>query len=519
MAQGSSEAREALGSVTRGTFLLLVATLGWVAFNFVARVLVVRELSTTQWGEFYYAISFTGLLAALGNLGIPQAVARSIPFVREDAERRGIIRAGFLLLVPAALVVGVFLVLTSGVFGRLFGGTMFGFALELFSVAVTTSIVASGIAAVFQGFEDVRANAYFIQLLNPVLFIVFLLGFGAAQGLLSFRTAVYAYVLSNVAMLVGLVAYYFYRIPRALPPGPAAHGVGSRLRSFALPLFAVSLLSYVANTGDTLFLGYFHPLAVGEYGVSIALSRLLLVGIGSLGYILLPVMVRFARSGDSDGAGLTYGTATKWMVLASLPPFLVFFFLPGLSLRFVYGSGYGVIVEPLRILCLGALFATLVGPATSAQVSYGETHALLYNTLIAAVVNVLLALWLIPPYGQTGAAIAWATATALVPFLSATQLALAHSVHAFQRHYLVPLLLTSVPLGLLYAMLPQTLPLWVLPVLVAGVAGVFLLAVLLSGSIDRGDRVLLGELERLLGRKVPGVRWLYAHFGTRRGAR
>jgi O-antigen/teichoic acid export membrane protein len=511
--EGSSETREALGSVTRGTLLLLVATIVWVALNFVARVLVVRELSALEWSEFYYAISFTGLLAALGNLGVPQAVARNIPFVSSDAERRGIVRAGFALVLPAAIGVSVLLVVTSGRFSVLFGGTLLGLALELFAISIGVSVLASEIAAIFQGFEDVRANAYFIQVLNPSLFIVFLLAFGADRGALTFTTAVLAYVVASVVMLLGLLAYLALRLPRHLASGPAAPGMASRLWTFALPLFAVSLLSYVANTGETLILGLFDPHAVGAYGASVSLARLLLVGVGALGYILLPVLVRFARSGDSQGAQLTYATATKWMALASLPPFLLFFFIPSLSLHFVYGSGYGGFPLPLEVMCLGALVSTLVGPATSAQVSYGETQLLLYNTLAAAVFNLVVAFALIPGYGQVGAAIAWAGATAMAPVLSAVELRFTHGVHPFHRHYLVPLLLTAVPVGVLFALLPPGLPLWVLPGLVVAAGLVFLVAVLLSGSIDQGDRILLGEVERLAGRPLPGVRWLYRHLG------
>lgn len=513
MPEGTSETRAALGSVTRGTLLLLVATLVWIALNFVSRVLVVRELSALQWSEFYYAISFTGLLAAFANLGVPQAVARNIPFVSSDAERRGIVRAGFALVLPAAIGVSVLLVVTSSRFSVLFGGGMLGLALELFAVSIGFSVLSSEIAATFQGFEDVRANAYFIQVLNPTLFIAFLLLFGADRGALTFTTAVLAYVLASAAMLTGLLAYLALRLPRHLRPGPVAPAMGGRLWNFALPLFAVSLLGYVANAGDTLILGLFDPRVVGSYGASISLARLLLVGVGSLGYILLPVLVRFARSGDTEGAQVTYSTATKWMALASLPPFLVFFFIPSLSLHFVYGSGYGGFSLPLEVMCVGALASTLVGPATSAQVSYGETRLLLYNTLAAAVFNLIVAFALIPRYGQVGAAVAWAGATAMAPVLSAVELRFTHGVHPFHRHYLVPLLLTAVPVGLLFALLPRGLSLWVLPVLVLAAALVFLLAVLLSGSIDRGDRILLGEVERLLGRPLPGARWLYRHLG------
>ncbi|HEV2450196.1 MAG TPA: oligosaccharide flippase family protein, partial [Thermoplasmata archaeon] len=193
--------------------------------------------------------------------------------------------------------------------------------------------------------------------------------------------------------------------------------------------------------------------------------------------------------------------------------FLVFFFIPSLSLHFVYGSGYGGFSLPLEVMCVGALVSTLVGPATSAQVSYGETRLLLYNTLAAAVFNLIVAFALIPHYGQVGAAVAWAGATAMAPVLSAVELRFTHGVHPFHRHYLVPLLLTALPVGLLFALLPHGLSLWVLPVLVLAAGLVFLLVVLLSGSIDRGDRILLGEVERLLGRPLPGVRWLYRHLG------
>lgn len=516
MADRGSEARVALGSVTRGTFLLLIATLVWVALNFVARVIIVRELSYTEWTEFYYALAFTGLLAAFGNLGLPQAVARNIPFVGTDGERRGIIRIGFRLIIPASVVAGGVLLATSPFVGRLYGGTEFAETLEFFSIAVASSIVSGEIAAVFQGFEDVTANAFFVQVLNPCLFIGFLLGLGGAFHSLSYTNALIAYTVANVASLVALLFYYARRLPRKLAAGPVAPHMGRRIIAFALPLFAVSLLSYVAGNVDTLILGVDHPSAVGQYGAAISLARLLLVGVGSLGYILLPVMVRFARNRDTEGARLTYGTATKWMVLASLSPFLVFFFLPGPSLRFVYGSGYGGTTLPLQILCAGALCSTLVGPSTAAQVSYGETRALVANTLVAAAFDLVASYFLIPPLGQVGAAIAWAGATALVPVLSAAELAWSYSVHPFARHYLVPLGLTSVPLGLVLVAFRASAPLWLLPALVILAALVYLLVVLVTRSLDRGDRILLSELERLMGTRLPLVRWLYHHVGGSR---
>src|SRR4029077_2068501 len=130
----------------------------------------------------------------------------------------------------------------------------------------------------------------------------------------------------------------------------------------------------------------------------------------------------------------TYATATKWTVLTSLPFFLLFFFLPSTSMGFVYGSGYAVEVLPLQLLVLGAFLSTLVGPATQGQVAYGQTGLLLLNTVISAAVNIGLSLALVPTWGVAGAAIAWGAANALLPILSAVELAALVDVHPFRPH-------------------------------------------------------------------------------------
>ena len=509
---GASRAREGLTTVTRGTLVLLIGTLGYIIENFVARVLLVRVLSQADWSAFSLGLTASGFLAAFGSLGIGSAIARTLPYAATSEERRQMIRTAAVVVAPAAAVVAVILVLLAQLAPN-HAVTGLPVTLEFLGVAAAFSILCGLIAAVFQGFEDVSANAYFVQIINPLLFLVFLAGAYGVEGFhLSYLSALLAYVVAAVSTLGALLVYARIRLPRVLPAGPRPDGLSYRLLWFALPLFVVAVLSYLTQNADTLILGYFHAGQVGQYTASLSLARLLQLGISSLGYIFLPVTTRFVRQKDTEAVRITYTTATKWTVLTSLPFFLLFFFLPTRSMAFVYGSNYAIDAMTLQIVVAGSFLSTLVGPSVQGQVAYGRTSFLLLNTLAAAAADIVLAVLLVPTYGLLGAAVAWAVANALLPVLSAMELAVLEGVHPFRPHYLVPLTLTVIPLGTVFLLVPLHLPLFALPLLGLGVGALYGLVVWASGSIDEGDRMLVEVIETWIGRRLP----LVHRFGSGR---
>ncbi len=506
-------ARAGLTSITRGTVVMMLGTVGFVIENFVFRVLLIRTLSPEEWGQFFVGLTLVGLLAAVGSLGLPQAIARTLPFEVDLGERRRALRTGLAVILPSAVVGSVALAAASAPLGAALGTPLLSQTLLFFSAAVGLTIVATFLAAVFQGFEDAIPNALFLQVLNPAMFIGFLLLIEGVVPLhVAFSAALAAYTLSGVVTLGVLLVYARRRLPRLLPAGSSPSGLSGGLLRFAAPLLVVSVLTYVAGNLDALVLEVFRRPSVAFYSADLSMARLLQVGLGALSFIILPVTARFVRANDTASAKTTYATATKWMVLTSLPLFLIFFLYPGRSLAFVYTHGYAGTTTPLRLALTGAFLATVVGPSTSVQVSYGQTRLVLYNTLAAAVVDVTLSVALIPSLGISGAAIAWATATAVGPALSVTELALSTGVHPFRRHYLVPLAATGLPVGLGLGLLNLTPPLWALPLIVLGVAGVFVAVVLASRSLDAGDLMLLEAVEGLVGTRLERLRRLGRWF-------
>lgn len=510
MAQDSEElVREGLSSVTKGTLFLLVSTLLLVGLNFVSRVLVVRSISTSDWSSYSFGLTLAGVLVAIGTLGLPSAAARSLPYSTSDDERRTIVRATLSIGSVSALGASVLLFAFAGPIGQSLSSPGITLSLRFFPIAVGSGILATLIASIFQGYEDVTPNALFLQIVNPSLFVIFLTAWYVLPPWgIDLTGALIAYAAANAITLGLLLLYLVRRLPRHLSPGPQAPAALPRLLRFTAPLFIVGVMASVTGSGDTLILGAFHPSAVGTYTASLTMTRLVPIGIGAAAYIFLPVASRFFRRGDTASVGVTYATVTKWMTLVSLPLFLLFFFLPSGSLDFVYGPGYAAQVVPLQITVVGAFATTILGPAATAQVAFGQTRLLALNAVVSGVVDVIVAFAFVPTYGYVGAAIAWGVANATYSLLCLVQLGLLTGVHPFHRHFVTPFLVTAIPVGLLLGILHPHLPLWALPALALGIALLFVVAVLATRSIDDGDRLLLEAVERLLGRPLPFFRRL-----------
>ncbi|MGP8078535.1 MAG: oligosaccharide flippase family protein [Thermoplasmata archaeon] len=515
-AESGADLREGLSTVTRGTIFVIVSTLCLVLFNFLSRVVLVKQIGNAGWGEFSTGLALAGILASVGTLGLPNAVARSLPYATSDAERRTIVRVSFWVSAASAALLAALLWANAQRVANALGNSGIAIGFQFFSIAIGASIVGALIASIFQGYSDVTPNALFLQVVNPGLFLAFLeIALVLPGGGLTYTRSLVAYALANAVTLASLAAYAARRLPHHLPAGPLAPEATGRLLRFATPLLVAGAMASLASFGDTLVLGVYHNLDVGRYTASLTLARLLPIGISAASYIYLPVAARFIRRENHRAVRLTYATVTKWMVLLSMPLFFLFFLLPERSLGFVYTTASSGVALPLQLAVAGAFAATLLGPAATTQIAYGRVRLLAYNSAAAGIADVAIAFALVPTYGSVGASVAWGTANLLYAALCLAELAALDGVHPFRRDFLLPLLVTLVPLSLLLVPFRGLVPVWALPPMGLAVAGAYILAVMATGSLNEGDALLLGAIERLIGRPLPFVHRL-ARWSRRR---
>ncbi|HEV2316617.1 MAG TPA: flippase [Thermoplasmata archaeon] len=505
---------EAIISVGRGTSVMIVSTILLLLFSFIGRVAVARNLSLDEFGDFSLGISLTAFLSLVALLGLHQAIARTLAYESDPGMRRKVLRLGAVITSAAAIISSTSIFLLAPELAHVFHPASYAdltLVFQMFAITLGMLLGTTFIASIFQGFENASANAWFNQVAQPAAFVAFV-GIFLLFHLNLFATLL-AWLLSNVAMFIGILIYAWRNLPPLLPHAPIPDRPIEGLFGLSISLWGVTTMQFVTAYADTLILGAFRPETdVGVYAAAMTLGRLLLAGNGALTYIFLPVAARLKREGKIDALRKVFVTSTRWILVVTVPLFFLFALLPGPSIKAVFGGNYATFPNAtlaLSLITIGSMISVLVGPVNSCLAGLGMTRTLLMTTVVSAGSNILLSFLLIPSFGLQGASIAWTIARALYPTSGLLNLYFAYRITPFRRTLVVPFLASlAIGIPLFGALHFVHLPYWaVYPLYFVGV-GIVLLSLLVTRSIEDGDLVAFRSAEKLLGRSFPRVRKL-----------
>jgi len=301
-----------------------------------------------------------------------------------------------------------------------------------------------------------------------------------------------ALMLSFFLIFIASIYVYISRFPLNLK-SIRAFPITKSLLYFSLPLFLTSALYVVMGNTDTIVVGhYLAAEQVGFYNAAFLLMSLIPIFLSAVSTIYLPVATSLGAKRAFKESLRLYQSSTRWLFILTLPLFLTFFLFPAQTLSFLFGSSYTASATALWILSLGAFINTILGPNNFALIAYGETRMVLYGSLSAAAVDIVLCIVLVPRMGISGAAIATASALGISNALYSLLLWIKHKLHPFNKKYLLTVLLLSVIGIALY--IPLRAAINRIPWLVLAVYPLLLLAglllIVLTRSITEEDRFL-----------------------------
>ncbi len=147
-----------------------------------------------------------------------------------------------------------------------------------------------------------------------------------------------------------------------------------------------------------------------QAGIYSAVSKLAIVGTFALEGNRLaigPQLSALLARREHDRAAELYQSATRWLVLASWPLYMVFAVFPAVVLG-IFGPRYMAGASALAVLALAMLINLGTGNVTVVLLMGGKSSWSAINAGAALIVNVGLNLLLVPRIGILGAAIAWA---------------------------------------------------------------------------------------------------------------
>lgn len=468
----------------RGSSLLLGGRGLSVGLKFLAELLIVRYLTTNDYGAWTYALSAVVFLRGFATLGLHRAIARFVPIHLERGERHrlfGVMAFVFgSLFLTGTAVVTTFYAFPDFVAGL--AGASPDQPIELLFIViflVPIDAMDDFLTALCAAFTDSRTIFVRRYLLSPGLRIGVALLLVLLQA--DVRVLAYGYLLSGLAGIGYYAVSVFNEIRRkGLLDGSLASDLKLPVRevlSYTVPVMAADWCSILMSTAGPLLLGYFSDMsAVALFQVVVPLVTLTKVVQQSFGVLYEPEASRLFARDDRVELERFYWRSAVWVAVLTFPAFALAFVAADPLTVLLYGERYAEAAPILSILALGMFFDSVLGFNTPTIRVAGALRWLVGANVTAAAVNVVLNILLIPSMGALGAAIATGCAWIFYGILKQAALRFATGVSAFDLEYAGPYVAIAATTGGLIAVRVLAPESMTVPVAAAVVASLVVLA-------------------------------------------
>ena len=368
-------------------------------------------------------------------------------------------------------------------------------------------IVASFIPAIIRNVpsqannaaENVAANVP-SSILSGFLYLgCVILSLVMGWGLTGVAAGIWFYIWVELVLRLVQVLRWVRKLPESEIPGD----VRRRMTAFSGHGTALLLLNVVVwDRSDILFLKVLGSdiRQVAFFSVAFNLAEKLLLVPNVFGQAIgVSLMAQYGR--DEKRLLSMVSNAALWMFFCAAPVLLGGAVLSGPVIRVLYGHQYLRAIPVLVVVAIFALPKSLLLPAQHLLQTTEHQKFLVIWGCVCAVVNIVLDLALIPPYGMIGAAVANGGAQTLAMigiWIRATQLFPLRIRWGDLARILGAALAMSAVVFIIERMLPSVFA------IVGGVvigAAVYFVVIRLTGALQPQD------VERLchLGRSLPGT--------------
>jgi len=400
-----------------GVGSIAIKVLG-TGIGFGVAVILARVLGPEGYGVYAFVLSLIMLLAIPAQVGLPQLVVRETAKA-QASDQWSLIRG---LWRWSNLFVALFSVLmvTIGALALWLGGEWLGESrwqtLAVGLALVPLIALANVRGAVLRGLRRVVLGQLPESILRPGLLLAMVLvtawwwngGALTPAGVMGLHG-----IAAFTAFLIGAAMLLRAR-PEALRSGPTPEYQTRYWRQAAMPLAMLAGMQLINAHTDIIMLGIIHSdEEVGVYRVVVQVAMLVVFGLQAVNQVLQPYFARLHARGELERLQRLVTYSARLIMLLAVPPVLVMLAFGGPLLEFLFGAEYRLGTIALAILALGQLANAAMGSVGMLLTMTGHERDTVRGVAIAAVLNVVLNLVLIPPFDIEGAAVATA-ATLLV---------------------------------------------------------------------------------------------------------
>ncbi len=439
--------RRTVVETARGSGFLAGGYVTELVTRLLIALLLARLLAPTGYGQYNLAISAGALLAGVAALGYDDAIVRYVAIQRSKNDHAavvGSIQVGVIVGLAGGALIGVCgWFLSDWLANALFDSAELGPMIRVMAVVTPVLVSSNTLAAVARGLKRMEIVAVSENLVMSVarLAIVGVLSLVGFTPML----AVVAYCLSDAVAVASLLVLLNRHIPLGQWVSATADRRWKEMTTFAMPMWATGTITQLRRNLETIFVGALA--GVAGAGVYTVVARINLFGHVIYRAVIAAVKPQLAELLDSPtGTDHLYKTATRWLVIANLPPFLAMVLYPE-ELLGIFGDGFRVGASAVVVLA----FAELINAGTGicgSILEIGKHHRVkLINSVLWLALIVGGEMLLVPRYGILGAAVAALVATSSINVLRVLQVWVLEKTHPYNLALGKPLLAGALAYG------------------------------------------------------------------------
>jgi O-antigen/teichoic acid export membrane protein len=505
-------APDGLGRHFRGSNLVLVASGIGAILELGAQVMAVRHLSTSAFGAFAFALAIALFLQGIAQFGMPLAVSRFAPMLREADDKGGV--AGVIAIaMSVALALGGVLAAVVTAFAVLAPPSVLSpasaHALRVLALMIPFEAVIAVATSVFAVFGRTRAIIVRGSLVTPGLkcaaTVAVVLNGG---GVIALAAGYLAASATGAALATWLVVRILRDTGLAARLRGPRHWPARDVLPFAAVALTTTLVWSVLEMSDAILLGFLRgPQDVAELRAITPLMRGHTLLSAAFIVFFTPLAATYLARADAPGMQELYVRTSAWLATLAFPLLLMTSAFAGVVVDALYGARYAGSSTVLLILSIGYFVQTASGFNGQTLKIHGLLRFTMAVDACAMIVNLGVNLLLIPRYGATGAAIG--TTSTLLAHNTLKQIGMRRftGVHLADRGFLRLLGAGAVLLACVVVVAQLATP--TLPV------ALVITAVATAVLVRTGGDVLRIPEYFPASRRVPVLRWLVAARGQR----
>ncbi len=376
-------------------------------FSFMVTILLARWLGAVGYGEYAFAFALVTLLTTPAQSGLPnlivretaRGIAQNSPDLVAGVWRWSGRLVGWLSLLMVILA-GPALLFWRGGLGSSQGQTL------VWALALVPLISLGNLrGAALRGLKKVVIGQLPEFIIRPVLFLLLLAGLGLFMGRgVSAPLAMALQVLSSL-IAFGAGAWMLWRstpldVRTAEPSSNGKAWLASSLM-FAL----IASFQLINGQASTLILGFLAPIEqVGIFRVAVQVASLASFGLFAVNMVVAPRFADLYTRGKMDRLQHLVTNSARFVLVINLV-LVGLFILAGRSFfGLVFGVEFGDSYPLLMILLTGQIVNSLAGSVGMLLAMTGFEKDVVRYQGVAALINIVLCLVIIPPLGAIGAA-------------------------------------------------------------------------------------------------------------------